>query len=166
VPIVYDSSKPFATLDAIAKSLGWRGLQLWRHTFDDRVPVYWYQMTDQKFMLWITEYPLGQNDVFAASVYADRYGICSGAHKFTLSDAETISSLSPWIARMLFRDAVWRRDLYRSHPECCLQRPTPRGCIKKRSSGEWPPYEPFQLKPQPPHTRPTVLSITNCRTND
>lgn len=150
MPVVFDSSKPLQRLRSIAESLGWRGLELWCHTFEDRSFVHWYQTSDHKFMLWITEYPLGQNDTFAATVHADRYGICSGHHRFSLSDPESIASLSPWVTRGLFWNCAWRRQLKRHFPECCLDHPTPARCNKKRATREWPPYEAYQAKPAPP----------------
>jgi hypothetical protein len=150
MPIAYDPNKPLERLRSIADSLGWRGLQMWRQTFPDRDPVHWYETTDSKFMLWINEYPLGQNEVFAATVHADRYGICSGLHRFSLSDPKSIASLAPWITRDLFRNPTWRRKLQQSHPECCLVEPTPSRCVRKRRRGEWPPYDDFAPKPAPP----------------
>lgn len=139
VSIIFDSSKPLMRLRAIAESLGWRGLQLWRHAFDNGDCVHWYQTSDTKFMLWITEYPLGQNDYFATTVHADRYGICSGEHAFSPSDPDSISNLVPLTSRRLFRDRKWRKRLQCQHPDFCIEDPTPSRCLAKRLSGDWPP---------------------------
>ena len=149
MPYVLDYSKPLRELRSIASQLGWNGLQLWRRDFADREPVYWYQTTDIKFMLWISELPIGQDEVFSAMVYADRYGIYSGRHGFTLSDPDAVSTLMPWTKRQLFRTPAWRRELRRRYPEFCIDRPTPNRCIAERVYGKWPPYEPFEEKPEP-----------------
>ena len=150
MPVVIDYSKPLLKMREIAGSLGWHGLELWRHTFDDRAPTHWYQTSDNKFMLWISEYPVGQDEVFIATVHADRYGICSGLHQFMLSDPKSIAALVPWIRRKLFRNPAWRRELRRTHPECCSHRPTPDRCTQMRVRREWPPYEAYEDKPDPP----------------
>ena len=144
MPIIFDSSKPLLRLRAIAESLGWRGLQLWRHAFDDGKCIHWYQTSHTKFMLWITESPLGQDDAFAATVHADRYGICSGEHAFWLSDPDSISNLAPWITRRLFQDRKWRKRLRREFPDFCIPNPTPSRCLTKRLSCEWPPVRLYQ----------------------
>jgi hypothetical protein len=134
---------------SLAKQLGWNGLQLWRQDFADRESVYWYQTTDIKFMLWVSEYPLGQDDVFFATVYADRYGIRSGRHRFALSDPEAVSMLMPWTRRQLFRTPAWRRELRRQYPEFCVANPSPKRIDEKISQGRWPPYGASEEKPEP-----------------
>jgi hypothetical protein len=149
MPIIFDLSKPLTKLRGIAAELGWNGLELWRQDLDDHAPIYWYQTPDHKFMLFITESPIGQDEVFAATVHADRYGICSGEHRFALSDPEAVRMLMPWTKRQLFRDPAWRRELRRRHPHFCIARPTPRRCTEKRVRGEWPPYRAWHLTPEP-----------------
>ena len=149
VPYIFDTSKPLAAMSSLAEQLGWNGLQLWRQDFDDREAVYWYQTTDIKFMLWISEYPIGQDEVFTATVHADRYGICSGRHKFALSDPDAVSMLMPWTKRQLFRNPAWRRELRRRYPEFCIAHPTPNHCTAERVYRKWPPYETSEEKPEP-----------------
>jgi hypothetical protein len=149
MPCIVDTTKPLIAMRTLASQLGWNGLQLWRHDFPDRDPAYWYQTTDIKFMLWISEYPIGQDEVYYAVVYADRYGICSGLHEFALSDPDAVSQLMPWTKRQLFRNPAWRRELRRRYPEFCIVDPTPRRCTAERVFGKWEPYEAWEEKPDP-----------------
>lgn len=133
----FDSTKPLSRLRSLAAALGWRGLEMRQHTREDGRVVTWYSTTDSKFFLQINEHPCFQTETYAAAVYAERYGICTGWHCFELDDAEAVSALAPWLNRRQFRDRVWRREFKRRHPECCVDR-------KK-----WPPYRPDDPKPPP-----------------
>ena len=149
MPPSFDSSKPLAALRAVAASLGWRGLELWQRVFDDGRVVTWYSTSDRKFFLQINEHPIGQVETYAAAVYADRYGICTGWHRFRLGDGATTAALASWLRRPQFKDRRWRREFQLQHPECCLCRPTPRRCRTARLTGVWPPYFPDDRIPSP-----------------
>ena len=150
MPPRFDSSKPFPKLKAIAAAWGWRGLEMWRQTFEhdgEIVVVTWYSTSHPLFCLQINEHPVGNADAYAASVFAVRYGIHTGWHRFELDDERTVEALAPWLRRHHFKDRNWRREFRRRHPECCLDRPTPRRCKAKTLRGEWPPYFPDDPKP-------------------
>mgnify|MGYP001135443038 FL=1 len=144
----FDPSKPLASLRAVAASWGWHGLELWQHALADGLVVTWYSTSDRKFFLQINEHPVGQAETYAAAVYADRYGICTGWHGFRLGDDAGIASLGRWLRRDQFKDRRWRREFQLRHPECCLRQPTPRRCMAATRSGVWPPY--FPDEPRPP----------------
>lgn len=147
MPLRFDPSKPLASLRAVAASWGWHGLELWQDVSADGLVVTWYSTTDPKFFLQINEHPIGQAETYAAAVYADRYGICTGWHRFRLGDDAGIASLGRWLRRQQFKDRRWRREFQLRHPECCIRRPTPQRCIAERLSGGWPPYFPDDPKP-------------------
>ena len=94
-----------------------------------------------------TNTPIGQAETYAVAVYAYRYGICTGWHRFRLGDDSEIALLGPWLRRRQFRDRRSRRDFQLRHPECCIRRPTPRRCLAKMCTGDWPPYFPDDPKP-------------------
>ena len=78
MPPRFDSSKPFPKIKAIAAAWGWRGLEMWQHTFEhdgSTVVVTWYSTSHPQFYLQINEHPVGNADAYAAGVYAVRYGI-------------------------------------------------------------------------------------------
>ena len=149
MPPSFDPSKPLAALRAVAASLGWHGLELWQRVFDDGLVVTWYSTSDRKFFLQINEHPIGQVETYAAAVYADRYGICTGWHRFRLGDGATTAALASWLRRPQFKDRRWRREFQLQHPECCLRRPTPRRRRAARLAGVWPPYFPDDRIPPP-----------------
>lgn len=149
MPYIIDTTKPLTAMRTLASQLGWNGLQLWRQDLLDQESVYWYQTTDIKFMLWISEYPIGQDEVYFATVYADRYGICSGRYKFALSDPNAVSMLMPWTKRQLFRNPAWRRELRRRYPEFYIADPTLRRCTAARVFGKRLPYQAWENKPEP-----------------
>ncbi len=147
MPPSYDTSKPLSELSVFAASLGWHGLEMWQHRCDDGVLITFYSTSNSKFFLQINEHPMGQIAIYAAAVYADRYGICTGWHRFILGDDQTTASLRTWLVRRQFKDRGWRNAFRQRHPECCLERPTPRRCLAKRLSCEWPPYLADDPKP-------------------
>ncbi len=147
MPPRFDASKPLTELCAVAVSLGWHGLEMWQHLCDDGQLLTWYSTSDPKFFLQINEHPMGRIETYAAAVYADRYGICTGWHRFCLDNSKEIAALRPWLSRRQFKVPQWRRSFQARHPECCLARPTPQRCITKKVSGDWPPYLPDDPKP-------------------
>lgn len=148
MPPAHDPSKPVGQLWTLASALGWRGLDMWQHASGGDV-VTWYTTSDRKFFIQINEHPPGQTNTYAACVYADRYGICTGWHTFTLADTDAVDFLLPWLRRRAFKDRNWRRDFCRRHPECCFTTPTPARCAAQRRRGNWPPYFPNDPKPAP-----------------
>jgi hypothetical protein len=134
-----DACKPLAALRSVADALGWRGLEMWRHRLEDGTIVTWYSTTDWKFFLQINEDPPGQPDTHVAAVFADRYGICTGWHRFALGNPRVAQNLRPWLSRQLFRKRSWRRNFCRRFPNSCVERPTPKRCLKARLTGKWPP---------------------------
>ena len=147
MPKSHDASKPIEQLRAFALSLGWRGLDMWQHADDDGSLITWYSTPDVKFFLQINEHPVGQSEKYAAAVYADRYGICTGWHTFALGNGESVSLLTPWLQRRSFKDRAWRRAFCERHPECCIDSPTPKRCMDAKLRGIWPPYMPDDPKP-------------------
>ena len=147
MPISHDASKPFAQLRVFARALGWRGLDMWQHVDNSGTIITWYSTSDEKFFLQINEHPVGQTETYAAAVYADRYGICTGWHTFTLADGESADLLTPWLHRRPFKDRNWRRAFCTRHPECCIDSPTPRRCMDAKLRGAWPPHIPDDPKP-------------------
>jgi hypothetical protein len=147
MPPRFDPSKPLASLRAVAASWGWHGLELWQEALADGLVVTWYSTSDPKFFLQINEHPIGQAETYAVAVYAYRYGICTGWHRFRLGDDSEIALLGPWLRRRQFKDRRSRRDFQLRHPECRIRRPTPRRCLAKRRTGDWPPYFPDDPKP-------------------
>ena len=142
MPYICDTPKPLTAVQALAKQLGWNGLQLWRQDFDDREAIHWYQTTDMKFWLFISEYPFGQDEIFSATVYAVRYRICSGHHRFSLSDPGAVTKLMPWTKRQLFRIPAWRRELRRRYPNFVMHR-------RNKIGWSHPPFEAWEEKPEP-----------------
>lgn len=136
MPRRFDSTKPLMQLRAFAGALGWHGLEMWQHTWDDGRIVTWYETTDRKFFLQVNEHPCYQTETYSAAVYAGRYGICTGWHSFKLADPDASSALAPWLNRCQFKDRVWRREFKKRHPECCVER------------SKWPPYFPDEAKPK------------------
>ncbi len=147
MPPRHDASKPLTELCVVAASLGWHGLEMWQHLCNDDQLITWYSTSDTKFFMQINEHPMGQVETYAAAVYADRYGICTGWHRFRLVDNDEIVALRPWLNRRQFKDRKWRREFRARHPECYLARPTPRRCQEMRIFGDWPPYLPDGPKP-------------------
>jgi hypothetical protein len=94
-----------------------------------------------KFYLQINEHPVGDVEAYAASVYAERYGIHTGWHRLELDDQRAVESLAPWLSRWQFTNRKWRREFRERHPECCVER-FPR-------RGRWEPYFPDDPKPPP-----------------
>ena len=120
---------------------------MWQHAYDGGSIITWYATSDTKFFLQINEHPAGQLETYAAAVYADRYGICTGWHTFTLANGDSAGLLMPWLQRRLFKDRAWRRAFCVRHPECCVESPTVKRCMNARLRGNWPPYMPDDPKP-------------------
>jgi hypothetical protein len=52
MPPRFDSSKPLPKIRAIVAAWGWRGLEMWQHTFkDDGKVVTWYSTSHPQFYL-------------------------------------------------------------------------------------------------------------------
>lgn len=147
MPISHDPTKPLMRLRCFAQSLGWRGLEMWQHLLEPDKLVTWYQTSDQKFFLHITEYPVGQTSTYAAAVYASRYSICTGFHTFELSEAPANNELHYWLAREQFRDRKARRNFCERHPECCFAKRKRRPWLSNSSGTRWPPFFPGDVKP-------------------
>jgi hypothetical protein len=131
----FDATKPFKRLRDFAAALGWHGLEMRQHPWDDGKVVTWYATNDRKFFLQINEHPCFQTKTYSAAVYAKRYGICTGWHCFELADGDAAATLAPWLSRRQFKEREWRRNFKICHPECCVE-PT-----------RWPPYFPDDAKP-------------------
>jgi hypothetical protein len=149
MPPRFGPAEPIVPLRTLADSLGWHRLEMWQHTLDDGQVVTWYSTTHPKFYLQINEHPVGDPQQFAAAVIAIRYGIHTGWHRFRLADPNAFTSLSPWLTRDQSKRRQWRAEFARTHPECCLERPTPLRVRRKYAAGEWPPYRPDDAKPPP-----------------
>src|SRR5687768_5379528 len=108
MPLAYDPRKPYRRLIAFADALGWHGLRMWQNR-DTATVATWYATTDRKCFLQINEHPIGNESTYAAAVYASRYGICTGWHRFTLSDQQPELHLKDWLSRRHFRNLRLRR---------------------------------------------------------
>ena len=104
--------------------LGWPDLRIYQHNcVDDGSPTVttWYesgQSDGQRsdFFLQINESPQGQALTYVGAIYAMRYRICSGWHRFKLSDS--IEGVAPWLHRRWYDTLVMRRQFRSLHPEC------------------------------------------------
>lgn len=75
------------------------------------------------FFLQFNHAPHVDADAYVGAVYAMRYGICTGWHRFTLfTDPQRmqaeVAKVESWLAKRLFATLSSRRDFRRSHPEC------------------------------------------------
>jgi hypothetical protein len=96
------------------------------------------------FFLQFNEAPPGQTVVYVGAVYAMRYRLCSGWHRFTLfgtpeAMAQEATKLGQWLHRRWYETLPMRREFRRLHPECANYS-WPR--IRKQG----PPYDQDGLK--------------------
>jgi hypothetical protein len=132
--------KPYAALCRFAAAVGWNGLQMHQHVLTDETCgtcasgdiITFYCTTDPKFFLQINENPVGQAIEYHATVMLWRYGIRDiGWHSFSISapgdEINEAARLQPLFSRCQFRDAHWRRNFKRRHPELIIP-----SCKRKR----------------------------------
>jgi hypothetical protein len=131
-----NAEKPRAQLEKWIRLLGWRThLRMYRHVIDDdasshlrREVITWYETGPatggrDHFCLQINEAPQGQMATYEASVYAIRYRICTGWHRFRLywTDEKLkreAKRLGEWLHRQWFASLEGRRRFRQAHPEC------------------------------------------------
>jgi hypothetical protein len=147
MPTSYHRAKPLMSIVRVAKSLGWQGLQMWQHRLGPDDIITWYSTSDEKFFLQINEHPIGQTLSYAGAVHATRYSICTGWHKFELSDEPKNDVLHYWLNRRQFRDRKSRRRFCENHPECCFEKRKRRPWLWTCRGTRLPPYFPDDPKP-------------------
>jgi hypothetical protein len=97
------------------------------------------------------QYPQSQTNTFEAAVYAIRFRICTGWHKFRLPQDEVqarrgAERLSPWLQSRWFNDLVGRRIFREAPPECA-------GYTWARLRRDGPPYGPDDKERRVSHSR-------------
>ena len=126
--------KPVARLQRFASLLGWSPLRVYQHTVDDdpaqpsSYVVTWYESGDcgnprTDCFLQINEDPVGQTTTYTGAVYAIRYRLCTGWHRFTMhtnqNDMTTEASrVAEWLHRDWFDTITKRREFRKLHPDC------------------------------------------------
>ncbi len=114
-------------LRQFAAMLGWHGLRELRHIVRDDAPgissgsvIRWYESGSvDEVLLQINVSPY-----YHAAVYALRYRLCTGWHRFTLyvdtrKVAPEAAKLELWLHRKWFTTIEKRREFRAKHPECC-----------------------------------------------
>jgi hypothetical protein len=138
--------EPLTSLSRFAAALGWHDLKAYQHRYldgDTLVTTTWYESDTAEgrrsdFFLQINHAPCADADAFVGAVYAMRYGICTGWHRFTLHTDPQLSlaeagKIESWLHRRLFETLPMRRDFRQSHPEC-------GGYSWRRIREQGPPY--------------------------
>jgi hypothetical protein len=132
-----NAEKPLGRLQEVVRLLGWRScLRLCQHrvTEQDAPPdlrgnvITWYEVgiangNRSDCFLQINESPQGQTITYTGAVYAIRYRICTGWHKFRLlSDDDELkreaTRLATWLAWDWFASIEKRRAFRQAYPEC------------------------------------------------
>lgn len=131
-------------LQRVATQLGWGSLTVCEHIHAPQ-RIRWYEAGEDECGLMITQAPLGQDETFAACVFAIRYRLCSGYHLFPLPSAAFAATHQPrlhlWLAQSWFEDLDARRSYRRAHPECA-------GFTWRRLRECQAPYLPFPPRGQ------------------
>lgn len=129
-------------LRRFAGMLGWRSIHAYEHIVRDSLLVAsglslirWYESGSlEDILLQINLVP-----DYRAAVYAIRYKLCTGWHKFTLhkerdSLQQEADRVRKWLARSWFTSQRMRQRFRELHPECS-------GYSMKRLREAGPPYE-------------------------
>ena len=139
-----------AQLRRFASMLGWSSLKKYRHVIRDSsagVPlgtvITWYESGDFNRVL----FQVNMTPSLHAAVFATRFRVCTGWHKFRLSSKATdlrkeAERLRDWFAHDRFVTAEGRRKFRKQHPECA-------GYTVKRLRTAGPPYEYVTTKDAP-----------------
>lgn len=130
------NEKRLKCLQRLVRLLGWKSpLRIYKHIIsEEECPslagrvITWYETGVSRCgrldcFLQINEPPEGQSAPYMAGVYAIRYRICTGWHKFGLSARDSDQKrearrLWPWLAYEWFASIQKRRAFRNAHPEC------------------------------------------------
>jgi hypothetical protein len=128
------SDKPVKQLRRFAKQLGWPKLRVYQTRLNtpgnqaESILITWYESGEignprTDCFLQINESPIGQTTCYEAAVYAIRYRICTGWHRFTLYEEENellaeASRLENFLGRQWFATLPRRRTFRLLHPDC------------------------------------------------
>lgn len=126
-------SDPFVALNSFADALGWHKLRRYQQLLpvdglcDEPQLVTWFESgcangTGRQFCLMIQEYPIGNEQIYTAAVYAIRFRIFTHFHEFQLSgdsqcDPAEAVRLEPLLHRRWFRSLAMRRKYRATYPE-------------------------------------------------
>ena len=140
------TEEAFLGLQQFVEQLGWHGLRIQEsvsppaHSIPDGLSRYFYTIgeMDDGLYVQINPKPEFHPRLFAMSVYAMRYRICSGWHAFLLPPTssvqnEELAKIEPWTGHARFDSQSARRDYRQRHPECA-------GYSWRRIRSEGPPY--------------------------
>ncbi len=130
------TDKTRAQLEKFIRFLGWRSrLRMHQHFVEDHAPmqqrrkviITWYEAGKSTggrdhCCLQINEASRGQIAIYEASVYAIRYRICTGWHRFRLYCADDklrqeAERLEDWLHWHWFASLEGRRTFRQAHPE-------------------------------------------------
>jgi hypothetical protein len=135
--MVTASRRPLERIRKLVGLWGWnRQIRCYKHRFVEKHPqarqqgrvLTWYEAGrsmgggDDCF-LQINEYPQGQTVKYVGAVYAIRYRIFTGWHKFRLPNKDAhlereAHRLDEWLNWNWFASIKKRREFRRLHPEC------------------------------------------------
>ena len=121
----------FPLLKQFVEQLGWHGLRIQEsvsppgHSIPEGLSRYFYTIGEMDDAVYVQINPQLEFHprLFAMSVYAMRYRLCSGWHAFLLSASSSVQSdelakIEPWTGHTHFGSQAARRDYRQRHPEC------------------------------------------------
>lgn len=134
-------SRDLQRLRRLARLLGWDNLRRREHIPEGTTATHqlapisvWYESDPSETGVWLQ---INENPTWCATVYAVRYRICTGFHRFVLKDKRQIEReakrLATFLSREWFDSIESRRVFRRLHPECA-------GYTWDRLQRHGPPY--------------------------
>jgi hypothetical protein len=112
----------FRCLQRLIRLLGWSNLRVDRHVIRETRPrqvIRWYYIGSEDSIL----LQINENPPWHAAVYAIRYGLCTGCHKFFPYEdigrlRKEAERLGEFLSFEWFATPMKRREFRVRHPEC------------------------------------------------